>query len=117
MAASEPASLLGARCATTGFTIIAELPNCGIAEFGIAYLIPQFDTSAIRQSIDDADAAASAQLFDARDEGAVWSDIIAFRLEHDHEVAAALDVKEEARFATALRAQRMEFVDGDFRAA
>jgi hypothetical protein len=45
------------------------------------------------RSVYDTHGAAAAKLLDARDEVAVWLDIIAFRFHHYHEITLAFHVK------------------------
>src|ERR1700758_524697 len=62
-------------------------------------------------SADDADAAASTQLFDPGDEITVRKHIIAFRLHYDHEIALAFHVKQYASLAFTLDEEGMKVVD------
>ncbi len=68
-------------------------------------------------SIDDANTAAPAQLFHARDEVAIRLHIIAFRFHDHHEISRPFHVEQHPRLAFALRKQQMQRVDRCFVAA
>src|ERR1051326_6923388 len=66
-------------------------------------------------SIYDSDAAPPAQLFNARNKTAVWTDIISVGLHHHHEVAGPLYVEQHLGLASSLMTDGVQRVHSGLR--